>query len=263
MALLCIRSLMIRICTIALVFAFVLVPALKVTAQDVAEQMRQARQLELAFKDAEALQKYLAVIRTEPNNVQALCKASELYNLIGKRLSTKQQQRDYYRKARELAERALKLNPNSSEANFVMAVAMGRMALIASGEEKINAVKDIKNYAERSIQLDPTNFKSYHVLGKWYLEVSDLSSVERWLVKVTYGALPKATIDDAIRYYYKSYNLNPKFLLNYLELAKAYQKKNEPEKAVSMLNNMLKLPPSSSDDPHIQGEGKKMLESLR
>jgi tetratricopeptide (TPR) repeat protein len=234
----------------------------KLMAQDIGRFIKEAQQLEAAFKEKEALDKYSQVLKIQPNNITALCKSSELNNLLGRRQS-KDKQKEYYKTAVDFAQRALKVNPNSSEANFVMAMAMGRMALISSGEEKIKAVKDIRYYAERCIQIDPANFKGYHVLGKWNFEVSDLSTLERWLVKITYGGLPKASLADAISNYEKSRQLNPRYVLNYLELAKAYKRKGDQKKAIEMLNAMMKLPNTSSDDPKIKSDGQKLLEEWK
>jgi tetratricopeptide (TPR) repeat protein len=231
-------------------------------SQDINTLMRQAEASEKAFKDEDALSKYLEVVKFQPANIEALCKASELYNIVGKRLEGKDKQKEYFKKGKQFAERALKVNPNNSEANFVMAISMGRMALISSGEEKIKAVRDVKTYADKSVKIDPNNFKGYHVLGKWHYEISNLSSVERWLVKVVYGAFPKSTLNDATKYYEKSMQLNPSFLLNYLELAKVYKQKDQPEKARQLLNQMEKLPPKTSDDPKIKGLGRKLLNDL-
>jgi tetratricopeptide (TPR) repeat protein len=230
--------------------------------QDIKSIMLQAESLEKSFRDQEALDKYLEVIRFDPNNINALCKASELYSIVGKRQRTKEKEREYYHKGLDHAKKALKLNPRNSEANFAMAISMGRIALISSGDEKIKAVKEIRTYADKCIQIDPRNYKGYHVLGKWHYEVSDLSSVERWLVKVTYGALPPASLDDAVRNYEKSRQLFPTFLLNYLELAKAYKRKGEKKKALALLQQLEKLPPATSDDPKIKQLGRKMLNDL-
>lgn len=231
-------------------------------AQEASALFKEAEALEKKFKDEEALDKYKAVIRQEPKNIRALCKISELYNIIGKRIPEKDKQHEYYKKGVEYARAALKVNANYAEANFAMAISMGRMALIASGEEKIKAVKEIKRYADRCIQIDPTNYKGYHVLGKWHYEVSDLSSLERWLVKVSYGALPASSIDESIKFYEKSKSLSPGFLLNYLELAKAYQRKKDKKKARRLLEELEKLPPSSADDPKIKSMGRKLLNEL-
>jgi tetratricopeptide (TPR) repeat protein len=224
--------------------------------------MRQAETLEKAFKDEEALKKYIEVLKHEPLNIDALCKTSELYSIIGKRRPTKEEQKQYYKTGESYARKALKVNPNHSEANFAMAISMGRMALISSGKDKVVAVKEIKTYADKCIQLDARNFKGYHVLGKWHYEVSDLNSFERWIVKITYGALPPSSLDEAIKYYEKSKQLHPGFLLNYLELAKAYKRKGENEKARVLLEQMQKLPPAASDDVKIKSLGRKLLNEL-
>jgi tetratricopeptide (TPR) repeat protein len=232
-------------------------------AQDINSLLKDAQQLESAFKEPEALQKYLDVVRYQPNNLSALIKISELYSILGKHQGTKDKQKEYYRNARAYAQKALAVNGNSSDANVVMALAMGRLALISSGDEKIKAVKDVKTYSEKSVQLDPNNFKGYHVLAKWHYEVSDLNSVEKWLVKVAYEALPKASLDDAIKYFEKSRQLNPSFLLNYLELAKCWHRKDNNKKAREYLELMLKMPNKIGEDSSIKAKGKKLLEEYK
>ena len=109
-------------------------------AQDINGLLKDAQQLESAFKEPEALQKYLDVVRTQPTNLTALIKISELYSILGKHQGTKDKQKEYYRNARVYAQKALGVNPNSSDANVVMALAMGRMALISSGDDKVKAI---------------------------------------------------------------------------------------------------------------------------
>ena len=233
------------------------------SGQNITALVKEAEEHEAAFREQEALARYTEVLRYQPAHLTALCKASELYNILGKRQPSKERQKQYYINAKNYAAQALKVNANSAEANFVMSIAMGRIALIASGEEKIKAVKDIRTYAERCVRIDPTNYKGYHVLARWYYEVSDLSSFERWLVKVAYGSLPKATLDDAIRYYEKSRSLKPTLVVNYLELAKAYNRKGQEAKAIEMLKTMERLPNSAADDPKIKREGQEMLKEMQ
>lgn len=231
-------------------------------SQDISVLLKEARQSEAQFKDEEALQKYSQIVRQHPDNIQALCKTSELHALLGRRLPTKEKQAEYYKLAKSYAQQALKVNPNFAEANFVMSFALGRIALIASGDERINAVKDIRTYAEKTIKLDPSHYKGYHVLGKWHYEVSNLNAVERWLLKVAYGSLPPSSLEMAIRNFEKSRQLNPAFLLNYLELAKSYDRKDEKKKAIDLLNTLLKLPLTTSNDANIKASAKKLLEKL-
>jgi tetratricopeptide (TPR) repeat protein len=249
----------------AIISLFLLLLLLPFTnkAQDINGLLKEAQQLEASFKDEEALKKYLDIVKLQPNNLNALCKVSELYSLAGKLQAVSAKEKEYYRNAKVYAQKALQVNSNSSEANVMMSIAMGRMALIASGREKINAVKDIKAYAERSIQLDANNFKAYHVLGKWHYEVSELNAAAKWLVKVTYGALPKASLDEALRYYEKSRQLKPGFVLNYLEMAKVYHSKDDDKKAITTLETMLKLSNTTSNDETAKKEGRELIKDWK
>ena len=225
--------------------------------------LREAQQLESSFRENEAFAKYLDVVRAQPTNLTAICKCSELCSRIGNRQADKAKKIDYFKAAKTYATAALHVNPNNSEANFVMAFALGRQTLISSGKERIAAVKDIRYYADLAVKLDPGNFKAYHVLGKWNYEVSNLSLTERSLAKWIYGGLPKASLQEAILDYEKSLSLNPNFLLNYLELSKAYIRNNERRRARETLEKMMPLPNQMLDDTRIKEEGRQLLRELK
>ena len=245
---------------IPLLLSFLLPLANK--AQDISLLLKEAQQFEAKFQDKEALNKYLEILRHQPNHLKALAKSSELHALVGRR-QPKENQANYYNMARSYAEHALRINSNNAEANFAMAFALGRIALISSGAERMNAVKDIRTYAEKTIQIEPNHYKAYHLMGRWHYEVSSLNTIERWLLKVAYGSLPKSSLELCIRNYEKSKQLNPGFLLNYLELSKAYSRKGDERKARELLNIMMKLPPTTSNDATIKMEGKKLQEEMR
>jgi tetratricopeptide (TPR) repeat protein len=228
-------------------------------AQDITTLLKEAHQQELALRENEAFLKYAEIVKEQPDNLFALCKCSELCSLIGNRQTDKSVKTYYFKAANVYASAALRVNPNSSEGNFAMALALGRLALISSGREKVVAVNEIKQYAEKSVRLDPSNFKAYHVLGKWNYEVSNLNIAEKALAKWLFGGLPKASLQDAILYYEKSRDLNPAFVVNYLELAKAYYRNSEKQKAIQSLKYMMPLPNGTTDDPQAKAEARRLL----
>lgn len=234
----------------------------KVAAQDVDYLIKQGMELEKQMKDQEALVKYLEALKLSPNSVPALCKASELYSILGNRLSDKKKKVEYFTAAQNYGKSALALSPSEADPNYVLAVAMGRMALISSGKEKVQHVREIKKYCDAALAANPQHIRATHVLGKWYFEVATLNFAERAALKVIYGGLPAASLADAIRYFEKVRTMEPSFVLNYLELAKAYKENGQSDKSIEVLNKLVKLPPKTSDDPSYKAEGKKMLESL-
>ena len=232
-------------------------------SQDIPALTKEAEKLESTFHEYDALQKYKEILRHQATNLNALCRARDLCSRIGHRETDKGKRLDYYKAAKTYAEVALKVNPQSPEANFVMAVAMGRMAMVSSGKEKVEYVNEIRKYAETTLKYDPNSFKAYHVLGKWNYEVSNLTTIEKALAKVLFGGLPHASLQDAIKDYEKSKSLEPSFALNYLELAKAYHRNKQDDKAKELLKKLETIPNKIEDDTQIKAEGKQLLKELK
>ncbi|HMC99626.1 MAG TPA: hypothetical protein VKH37_05720, partial [Ferruginibacter sp.] len=92
---------------------------------------------------------------------------------------------------------------------------------------------------------------------------SSLSFVERAAVKVFYGGLPPSSFKEAIAAFEKSEALTPGFCLNYFELARAYQKNGDHQKAIDTLSKLATLPNRTEDDTQIKTDGKKMLMMLQ
>jgi tetratricopeptide (TPR) repeat protein len=232
-------------------------------AQDLQVLLRDAAVAEAAMQDDLAYLKYQQALKIQPANITVLCKCSELACKIGHRQASKEAQLRYFETARRYAETALKLNPNYSDANFVMSLSMGRIALVSSGRQLVEAVKGIKVYADKTVALNPADFRGYHVLGKWYYEISNLGTFKRTAVKIFYGAFPDASYEDARRNYQKSMQLNPTFNLNYLELAKVYIKLDRNQEAIAALEKLVVMPLKMEDDQRIRIEGRKLLQELK
>ena len=105
------------------------------------------------------------------------------------------------------------------------------------------------------------SFKAWHVLGKWNYEVSNLNVFERIGAKIVYGGLPPASLENSIACYEKAKQLSPTFTLNYLELAKAYKRNGDKQKALAQLNYLLTLRNYTEDDPRIKSEAQTLLKN--
>ena len=89
--------------------------------------------------------------------------------------------------------------------------------------------------------------------------MSSLNAIERAAVKIIYGGLPAASLSNSIMYYEKAKSLAPAFTLNYLELAKAYNKNDEKNKALTQLNYLLAIKNQTEDDPRIKEEARTLI----
>lgn len=237
-----------------------LLPIVHTNAQDAHALLNEAYRLELIPDEKAAFKKYKEVLKVSPTLMYALNKCSELCSRIGQReISNTKLRSEYYKAAVMYAATALRLDPKDSESNCVMAIALGRSSMTKSGRDKIDNAREIKKYLDASIASDARNFKAWHVLGRWQYEISNLNSLERGIVKLFYGALPPATISQAIASFEKARVLRPEFLLNYYEMARAYKDDDNKAKAIAYLQLLITLPNQTEDDPAIKNKAAALL----
>lgn len=244
------------------IFILVLSCSHMLAAQDIAALLTEAEKLEKALNEKGALEKFQQVIRLQPTNLQALNKSSELCSRVGNREKTSTARLNYFHAAQTYASIALKIEPANSAANCMMAIALGRVSLEKSGKEKVKAAKEIKKYADLSLKYDPLNSRAWHVIGRWHYEISNLGFVEKAAVKILFGGMPKASFKEAVQAFEKASVISPDFVINYFELAKAYKKNNQKEKAITALNTMLQLPNTTEDDEAAKTNARKLLREL-
>lgn len=243
------------------IFSLIILCALSfhVPAQNLRALQVRADSLEAVPDEKAAFNVFKIIHKSYPANLYAVTRCSELCSRIGKREKNEKVRNSYYSAALMYAKRAIEIDPKDDEANVSMAIALGRASLTKSGKEKVSAAREIRKHVELALQKNPLNFKAWHILGKWHYEVSDLNIFERAALRVFYGGMPESSLKQSIQAYEKAKELKPAFLLNYLELAKAYKRNNESAKAMEMLRMLLSFSPATEDDPLIIMEAKTLL----
>lgn len=225
--------------------------------------VKQADSLENVLQEQAAFNKFREVLKVDPHNYYAQWKCSELCSRIGNRQKTKEKKNDFFIAAGVYARNAIKLNSGGADGYYALSVAMGRKALIETGNERIKAVREIRANVEKALKLNPNHGRAWHVMGKWHYEVSNLNALERTALKLFYGGLPNATLAESIRAYEKAKSLEPVFPLNNLELAKAYYRNGQKEKAFILLKSLPSIPNKTEDDNRIKAEGKLLFEKWK
>ncbi len=233
-----------------------------VYAQDVEPLFQQAAQAEKDLKEADALVRYKEVLSVQPENVRALCKAAELTARIGNRQKDGKQRLTTFTEARQYATTALKTKPDA-ETNYVLADIAAKMATVTSGKEKAHELREQKNYTDTALIMNANHAKALYLQGKWNFDIANLNAAEKTAVRVLFGGMPRASVMDAIKSFEKARTADPLLLVAYLDLAKAYIKNHQTDKAIEVLNRLVKLPPKTGDDETYKAEGRTLLASLQ
>jgi tetratricopeptide (TPR) repeat protein len=219
--------------------------------------------LEKAMQESKALQKYYTAIKIDSDNAQALWRASILNTREGMRQSSEKAGKSYFNAAKNLAVSALRKNSNNKEANVAMAMALWQLSLSAGAKEKAAYIKEVKTYINKALLIDSSYALAWHMSGNWNYEVSTLGFAERAATKLLFGKLPAASLDRAVKDYEKCRELDPRFIQNMYDLAKAYHAQNKDLQAISTLKQALRLRPVRQDDRNIQEECRKMIGRLQ
>ncbi len=235
-----------------------------VQAQDYEGFMKQAAIQEQQMKENEALNTYKQALIVKPDAIAPLLKCSTLSLYIACRESNKDVIIKLLDEAKTYVYQILKIDINNYEAYYLMAGISGKYTEVEDEKKKIvSYVKDIKTFADKAIQINPSYGKAWHVLGKWHYEVSNLSGLKKTAIKLFYGGMPDASLEEAIKCYEKCLTLDPSYILNYVELAKAYRDNNESIKESNILQRTLKLPARTLADLDLKIRAKTRLEELQ
>jgi hypothetical protein len=246
-----------------LFFVLLYAPVFTMAQQNISKILQDAFAIELKPDESNALKKYKEVLAIQPTNLVALCKSSELCCRIGQRQTTQSLKENYYLAAKIYAETAIKIDSSYSNGYAMLAMSIGRRSIGKPGKQKVEMAKDLKKYCDLAIKYDANNYLAYHILARWHYELSNLNSLEKAAIKIMYGSLPAASIKSSILLFEKAKILQPLFVLNYYELARAYLKNSQKHQAKMVLDEMQKQPNVTEDDADVKESGKKLLLSIK
>jgi len=149
-----------------------------------------------------------------------------------------------YNEARALAERAVRVNANGADGHYMVAVAIGRVALTLGARQRVRYASVIRSEALRATELDPRHDGALHVLGRWNAEIQRLSGITKFFAKTFLGAsvFSQATWENAESYFTQAVNNNPQNIYHHLDLAETLIDMDKPAEARTHLEQVGQLP---------------------
>lgn len=232
-------------------------------AQTVPVLLQEGANAEKQFNDVRALQYYQQALQMDTSNTSILVKCAELNCRIGDATADPAARASYFGTAKNLADKALLAGPGTAEANFAMAMVMGKLASVEKENRILVAeVNQVYLFAKKALAIDPDFAKAAFILGKWHYQILSLPWFKKAALRTFYRGLPPANMDSAVFYLEKCRRLDSYFLPAYLTLAQAYQYQNLPRQEIDVLNRLVRMPNRNAEDVTVKAEGQKLLSSL-
>ncbi|MFN3694117.1 MAG: tetratricopeptide repeat protein, partial [Ignavibacterium sp.] len=170
-------------------------------AQSLEELLKEGDNYVAQFDNQKALEVYQKADQLFPNNWEVYWRLSRAYVDIGEHLPDKTDrekdtQLEYYKKAFDYADKAVKLAPTQSITYVRRAIANGRIALFEGVFSAVGTVKDVKNDCEKAIQLgnggNYVQALAHYVLGRTHLKVCEKPYLVRLPLGLGWGDTEKA-----------------------------------------------------------------------
>lgn len=234
-------------------------------AQTAAELIALGDKEHAAFNSAGALKHYEGALALEPNNAEALGKASRDAVDVGESEQNRARRDSLFRVGERYARAGVAADSTSTENHFHLARALGRAALSVGVRDRVKYAKEIRAEALKALAIDPQHPGALHVMGVWNAEVMRLNGVQRFFAKTVMGGgiLGTANWKDAVSYMERAVAVDPERLTHRLDLAKIYIDVKDKTKAREQLEHIIAATGQSDvNDPVYKREAKALLEKL-
>jgi tetratricopeptide (TPR) repeat protein len=211
---------------------------------------------------SEALEFYLPAEKLDPDNVTLLVRIAREYRHLMSDATDPSEKLQLGNTALDYAQRAVALAPDDPETQLAVAISYGKMMPMEETKQRIANSRLLKIAVDKVIALDPTNDLAWHVLGRWYLGLAEISTFKRFLAQVAYGKLPAAKYEDAMRCFEKAIALNPNRLMHYIELGHTCAQMGRDADARKFITCGLGMVETEKDDPETKNLGRQILKKL-
>lgn len=234
-------------------------------AQSPAEHIALGDSIYARFKPDEALPHYLAAIGTDSSNAEALWKAARSQIDLAEAERDEARRTGLSKSGEALARRSIRVNPQSADAHFTLARALGRRALSLGVRDRVKYATDVRAEALEALRLDPNHPGALHVMGVWNAEVMRLNGVSRFLAKNVLGGrvFGEASWGRAVSYMERAVAVDPDRIVHHLDLGKIYADVGDKAKAEAQLDLAIRGRRIDFNDPAFQREAQAALQKLK
>jgi tetratricopeptide (TPR) repeat protein len=234
-------------------------------AQSPAEHIALGDSIYARFKPDEALPHYLAAIGTDSSNAEALWKAARSQIDLAEAERDEARRTGLSKSGEALARRSIRVNPQSADAHFTLARALGRRALSLGVRDRVKYATDVRAEALEALRLDPNHPGALHVMGVWNAEVMRLNGVSRFLAKNVLGGrvFGEASWGRAVSFMERAVAVDPDRIVHHLDLGKIYADVGDKAKAEAQLDLAIRGRRIDFNDPAFQREAQAALQKLK
>ncbi|XP_046632221.1 regulator of microtubule dynamics protein 2-like [Daphnia pulicaria] len=182
-------------------------------------------------------------------NVEFLWRIAKSCRMAAQASPDPNRQKELSFKAVDWAKKALSADEANAEANKWFAISLGATSCYVSVSEKIRNGVLFKEYIDKAIQINPSDYLLHHLLGRFSFEVSSLSWIERKVAAALFKDIPSGSIEEALSHFLHSDKLRAKpSKTNSLYIAKCFIQLGKYDQAMHWINLALPISVMTTED---------------
>lgn len=224
--------------------------------------VREALAAEARLETRRALDLLLRAEAAGRTDAFVLQRIARHYSDLTLDLPDRDAQRRSAEQALEYSRRATALAPRDPINVLSIAISYGKLAIASGPGDKVRYSRQVREYAEQALALDPAYAWAHHILGRWHREVAALGAASRAAVSLLFGGLPRGSLRDAVQHLEHAVRLEPDELQHHLELGAALHATGEHARARAALERGLSLPDRARIDAAAKERARLLLENL-
>jgi tetratricopeptide (TPR) repeat protein len=198
----------------------------------------------LALDNKQALTEYELAYKESPTDYTTLLRMVRIYNDNGKiHLRHDTVSESEYRTALVYADSLAYYYPDSAAAQFWIALAKGSLLPFVGVWKKISIGKEVKQHVQKSLDRDSTFSYPYVIRGIFERVGSQLSWIEKGIVRVVFGTNLSGTLEESEKNLKLALRYDPDNSFAYSELYLTYRAMGDTAQATASLRHILEMQP--------------------
>ncbi len=208
-----------------------------------------------------AVPKIEALRRLHPSCVELDIAAAREGAAAGVLDTTREARRASLEGAVAAARAALADDSTRADTHYWLAATLGLEADITDGRSKISFAREAYTQAERALEIDSLQAGAHHVIGRLHWGAKHLSRINRLIARALgLGAvLHEASWQSAEYHLRLAARLDPRDLVNQVELAKFLMERGERKEGRRILQAVAARTPENPLDAHYVREAQRLL----
>lgn len=245
----------------AMLFA---IPALPAGAQSAAEWTSKGDVAYAARNATDAIAAYDKAIAVDPKDYDALWRLARSEVDLASAEKDGAKQSVMYKSAQDHAALAVEIKPGGADGHFVLAEALGRMALTLGARDRVKYAGKVRDQAVECLKIDPKHSGCLHVMGVWNAEVMRLNGLTRLIARRFLGGsvFGEASWANARRYLEEAVTTDPRRIVHRLDLAKVYSDMGLKSAAKTEFEAVVSGELIDYNDPSYKAEAASALKKL-